>query len=277
MIVDLTDPLEHYELLILPDRVALTQEAARRIDAYVEKGGKLLATGHSAAGPDGFMLSCLPVDYLGEGLTAPRYMDIREGVFEGVPAMKTVAYSGGARVSAKPGAAVLCETIDSYFDRAEAHFCSHRQTPPKLKGDGEPCVVLSDRVGYVSNMLFMDLAEYGVKAYKDILGSLIRRLLPRPMIRDDLPAYAEVTLRALGRNTVVHVLNYIVQRKCKQLDTVEDVTPLFGRTLEIRLDCAPSSVKLLPGVEAVPFEYEDGYVRLKPEALGGRTLFLLEA
>ena len=276
-IVDLTDSIEEYELLILPDRVTLTPEAARRIDAYVEKGGKLLVTGHSAAGPDGFMLDCLPVEYLGEGLTTPRYMDIREGAFENVPAMKTVAYSGGARVSLKKGAKALCDTVDSYFDRSEAQFCSHRQTPPKLESDGEPCVVLSDRVGYVSNMLFMDLAEYGVKVYKDIIGSLIRRLLPCPLIRDDLPAYAEVTLRALGENTVVHVLNYIVQRKCKQLDTVEDVVPLSGRTLEVRLDHAPSSVKLLPGGETVPFEYENGYVRLKPETLGGRTLFLLEA
>jgi len=274
--VDLTDPIEDYELLILPDRVTLTPEAARRIDAYVEKGGKILATGFSAASPEGFLLDCLPVNYLGEGLTAPRYMDVRDGAFPDVPAMKTVAYSGGARVSAKPGTAVLCETIDSYFDRTEAHFCSHRQSPPKLAGEGEPCVVLSDNVAYVSNMLFMDLAEYGVKVYKDILGSLIAGLLPRSLVKCDLPAYAEVTLRALGEDTVVHVLNYIVQRKCKQLDTVEDVVPLYRRTLEIRLDRAPSSVKLLPGGEAVPFEYENGYVRLKPETLGGRTLFLLE-
>ena len=276
-IVDLTDPIDQYELLILPDRVTLTEEAARRIDAYVEKGGKLLATGHSAAGKDGFMLRCLPAQYLGEGRTAPRYMDVCEGVFEGVPAMKTVAYSGGARISAKPGSKVLCDTVDSYFDRAEAHFCSHRQTPPKPKSDGEPCVVVNENVAYVSNMLFMDLAEYGVKAYKDILGSLIARLLPRPLVRCDLPAYAEVTLRALGKDTVVHVLNYIVQRKCKQLDTVEDVVPLCGREISVRLDRAPSKVELLPGGEAVPFEYMDGYVRLKPETLGGRTLFLVRA
>ena len=82
-IVDLTDPIDQYELLILPDRVTLTEEAASRIDAYVEKGGKLLATGHSAAGGDGFMLKCLPVKYLGEGRTAPRYIDVCEGAFEG--------------------------------------------------------------------------------------------------------------------------------------------------------------------------------------------------
>ena len=276
-IIDLSDPIDGYELIILPDRVKLTTEAARRIDAYVEKGGKLLATGSSAASPEGFLLSCLPVEYLGEGLTAPRYMDILEGEFENVPAMKTVAYSGGARVSAKPGAKVLCETIDSYFDRAEAHFCSHRQTPPKTKGDREPCVVLGNGVAYVSNMLFMDLAEYGVKAYKDILGGLIARLLPRPLVRCDLPAYAEVTLRKLDQDIVVHVLNYIVQRKCKQLDTVEDVVPLHGREIAVRLDRAPSAVELLPGGEALPFEYVDGYVHLSTETLGGRTLFLLRA
>ena len=137
--------------------------------------------------------------------------------------------------------------------------------------------MVNEKVAYVSNMLFMDLAEYGVKAYKDILGSLIARLLPRPLVRCDLPAYAEVTLRALGEDTVVHVLNYIVQRKCKQLDTVEDVVPLCGREIAVRMDRAPSKVELLPGGEAMPFEYVDGYARLKPETLGGRTLYLIRA
>jgi hypothetical protein len=276
-IIDLTDPVDRYKLLILPDRVTLTEEAARKIDAYVENGGKILATGFSGADENGFMLKSLPALYLGKGLTAPRYMDIPEGAFDGVPAMKTVAYSGGARVLAKPGAVVLCETVDSYFDRAEAHFCSHRQTPPKPTGDGETCVVVSDRAAYVSNTLFMDLAEYGVKAYKDILASLIARLLPRPMVKSDLPAYAEISLRARGADTVVHVLNYIVQRKCAQLDTVEDVVPLTGRTIGIRAEKAPSAVKRLPGGEAVPFKYIDGYVRLRPDALHGWTVFLLEA
>ena len=276
-IIDLTDPIDGYKLLILPDRVTLTEDAARKIDAYVENGGKILATGFSAANENGFMLKSLPVEFLGKGLTAPRYMDIREGVFHGVPAMKTVAYSGGARVLAKPGAEVLCETVDSYFDRAEAHFSSHRQTPPKPVGDGEPCVVVSERAAYVSNTLFMDLAEYGVKAYKDILSSLIRRLLPRPLVKTDLPAYAEVVLRARGGDTVVHVLNYLVQRKCAQLDTVEEVVPLTGRTVAVRTDHMPSAVQSLPGGEAVPFDYLGGYVRLKPDVLHGWTVFLLEA
>ncbi len=273
-ILDLTDPIDRYELLILPDKVALTEDAARRIDAYVAAGGKLLVTGYSAVGQeDKFMLDCLPVCYRGPGLTAPRYMDIREEAFPGVPAMKTVAYSGGARVSAKPGAQVLCETVDSYFDRSEAHFCSHRQTPPRPKGEGEPCVALNDNVAYVSNVLFEDLAEYGVKAYKDIVGSLLGRMIKSPLVQSDLPAYAEVTLRRLDKDLIVHVLNYLIQRKCKQLDIIEDVVPLFNRTLRIFTGERPLCVNLLPGQEAIPFEFENGYTVVRPQCLNGRTLF----
>ena len=264
-------------MLILPDRVTLTPEAARRVDEYVRGGGKLLLSGDSALGPDGdFQLACLPVRYLGPGLTAPRYMDIREGVFPGVPAMKTVAYSGGARVSAKPGAQVLSETVDSYFNRSEAHFCSHRQTPPQPRGAGEPCVVLGENVAYVSNVLFRDLAEYGVKAYKDILSGLIGRLIDRPLVKSDLPAYAEVTLRRQGGDLIVHVLNYLVQRKCRQLDTVEDVVPLYQRCLRVFTGERPLSVSLLPEEAPLPFEFEDGYAVLRPDCLKGRTMFKIE-
>lgn len=270
-ILDLTDDVEKYALLILPDRVTLTEEAARRIDRYVENGGALLATGYS-----GFELNCLPVTYLGKGLTAPRYMDIRDDVFESVPAMKTVAYSGGARVAAKAGAQVLCETVDSYFDRSDEHFSSHRQTPPKPHGDGEPCIVTSGRVSYVSNELFRDLAEYGVKAYKDILAQLIDELVDTPLVKCDLPSYAEVTVRALGNDLVVHVLNYLVQRKCRELDTVEEVVPLFDRTLSVLTKTPPKRVcDTLRGTE-LPFEFDNGYTRIRLPRLDGRTILHIE-
>lgn len=276
-ILDLTDPIDGYELLILPDHVALTPEAARRIDAYVRGGGKLLSSGYSALGPDGdFLLDCLPVSYLGPGLTSPRYMDIRADAFPGVPAMKTVAYSGGARVAAKPGARVLCETVDSYFNRSEAHFCSHRQTPPQPRGAGEPCVVLNGGVAYVSNVLFQDLAEYGVKAYKDILACLIGHLIARPLVISDLPAYAEVTLRRQGGDLIVHVLNYLVQRKCRILDTVEDVVPLYDRSLRILTGERPLAVSLLPQEAPLPFEFEDGYTLVRLDRLEGRTMLKIK-
>lgn len=266
-IVDLTDDISGYALLILPDEVTLTAEAARRIDEYVEKGGRLLTTGFS-----GRELCCMPVVFEGSGNTCPRYMDIPAGVFPCVPAMKTVAYSGGAKIAAKPGAQVLCETVDSYFDRTDEHFCSHRQTPPKPHGDGEPCIVTDGQVSVVSNVLFRDLAQYGVRVYKDILSDLIGRLVETPWVLSDLPAYAEVTLRRLGRSIIVHVLNYLVQRKCRELDTVEEVVPLFDRTLRVYTGCAPEAVYLQPEGKAAQYSFEDGYTVISLERLDGRCM-----
>lgn len=272
-ILDLNDPINKYELLILPDQVLMSAEAARKIDTFVKCGGRLLVTGNSSLDTQGkFMLDCLPVCYQGPGLTAPRYMDFHEDVFPGVPDMKTIAYSGGACVKAKSGAHVLCETVDSYFDRSEAHFCSHRQTPPKPGGNGEPCIVINKNVAYVSNFLFSDLAEYGVKVYKDILNNLIERLLLKPLVRSDLPAYAEVTVRKLKRSLIVHILNYLVQRKCKQLDTIEEMVPLYDRNIRIRTYVKPLEVRLVPQDIPLPFTYDDGYTSIMIERLYGWTL-----
>ena len=272
-ILDLHDPISRYDLLILPDRVRLSVEAARSIEDYVKSGGRLLVTGTSSLDSRGmFMLDCLPVSYQGPGLTTPRYMDIRDDIFQGVPGMKTIAYSGGACVKEKPGARVLCETVDSYFDRSEAHFCSHRQTPPKAGRINEACIVIDKGVAYVSNFLFSDLAEYGVKAYKDILLNLIEQLFPRPLVRTDLPAYVEVTVRKLGRSMIVHILNYLVQRKCKQLDTIEEVVPLSERNIRIHTDVQPLEVLLVPQGIPLHFTYVDGYVSIILDRLDGRTL-----
>jgi len=279
--LDLNDDISRYRLLVIPDSVHLTKAAARKVDQFVAAGGRVLATGISGLDAEGkaFLPDCYPVKFLGQAESCPRYMDIAEGTFADVPAMKYVAYLQGAKVSAKEGAVVLAQSVDSYFNRSEEHFCSHRQTPPMLASAGEPAIVLGGGVAYVSNPLFADFAEHGVKAYKDILAGLIQRLLPEPLVTSDLPAYAEIVLRRnLGlrdeRDTiVVHVLAYIIQRKCQALDTIEDAVPLHGRRISVRCGRKVASVMAVPSGEDVPFSQERDYVSLTPSIIDKRAMY----
>lgn len=277
-VLDVEDSIDGYELLILPDSVVLTTEAASRIDAYVANGGKLLLTAFSGLNQqqDGFMLESIPVVYQGQAETAPRYIDVDKGTFESIEPMTYVCYSRGAKVIAKPNATVLCQSIDSYFDRTEEHFCSHRQTPNKPVGNQEPAIVLQGGTAYVSNPLFSDISEYGVKVYKDILCDLIKRLVKRPLVKAELPTFVEVTLRKnmdhSTPSTIVHMLTYIIQRKCKQLDTIEEYATIYQPKMQIRVEHKPLSVRIIPQQKDISFSYEDGYVMFQPPCVCGRLM-----
>ncbi|GAB1481371.1 hypothetical protein MASR2M78_01860 [Treponema sp.] len=279
--IDTTDSLDSYELVILPDAVCLPEKAAEALDAFVERGGRVIATAFSGLDESKtkFLPNCFPVDYCGNADTSPRYMDIETSRFPKLPAMSYVAYLQGAKVSAIQGAENLAYSRESYFNRTDEHFCSHRQTPPKKGPVNEPAICKKGGVVYISNPLFADYAEHGVKAYKEIIGTIIETLLDTPMVKTDLPAYAEVTIRKnLGlknekNSLVVHILAFLIQRKCQALDIIEESVPLFGRTVSIRCKEKVVSVKTVPEGKELPFKQEGAYVILNIDVPDGRAIF----
>lgn len=273
--IDLEDDIQKYELLILPDKVVLSQRAAKRIDSYVNQGGALLITGASALGPNNrFMLSTMGVEYLGKADYCPRYMYIDEALWK-IPTMSYACYVEGISIRKKPDAKELAFTVNPYFNRSEEHFCSHRQTPPRPEISKEPAIVKLGKVVYVSNPLFTDFAENGVKVYKDILEEIISMLVNNPIVKADLPSYAEVMVRdhmISRKSKVVHILNYIIQRKCQSLDTIEDVVLLYNRKFEIRTGITPSDVLLVPEMQSLDFTFEEGYVKFLVPEIKGHTM-----
>jgi hypothetical protein len=86
--------------------------------------------------------------------------------------------------------------------------------------------------------------------YRDIVQALVGRLAGAPLVITDLPTMAEMTLRRMGDDLVLHLLHYIVQRKCRVLDTVEEAVPLVDRHFRVRAPREPRRVFLAPqGVE----------------------------
>ncbi len=274
--LDLEDSIERYALLILPDKVTLTPKAAAKIDHYVRNGGAVLVTGASGIGEnDQFLLQTIGVEYVAQAAYCPRYIHIEEELFGDVPAMDYVTYKPGVCIRGKENIEILAYTVNPYFNRSEEHFCSHRHTPPRTEVSQEPAIVKYGKTIYVSSPLFTDFAENGVKAYKDLLAEMISILVEKPLVKADLPALSEVIIRENNnkdKSKIVHVLNYIIQRKCQTLDTIEDVIPLYNRKLEIRCDNRPSQVRIVPEMKTLDFIYEENYVKFVVPQLQGHTM-----
>jgi hypothetical protein len=136
---------------------------------------------------------------------------------------------------------------------------------------GFPAVVATENAGYFAHPLFATYMRHGPRVYKQLFLNVLRRFLPEPLVRTNAPTTARVTLTHQAREgrLAAHLLHYIPEQRFREIQTIEDVVPLFNVKLDLRLDEEPRAVYMAPGGFELPFDYADGRVSVNvPEVVG---------
>lgn len=268
------DDLDRYKLVILPDHFHPTKELAARIDAYVAKGGKILVTGDSAADPKNgnYVLDCIKAGFHGTSEFDMRYIRLTDERFSEIPSIDHILYEKGYVMEARGDEKVGAYIVNPYFNRSYKHFCSHRQTPPCMDATEEPGVIFGENYAIVSSPLFTDYIQSGYMTHREIIKVLLGYLLPEPLVKTDLPAISEMTVRKQEENYIVHILNYVLQKKSKRLEIIEDQYTVVDKVLKVRLDKCPESVVMVPANKELTFTYEDGYAVIELPMISGHTI-----
>ncbi|HZZ43197.1 MAG TPA: beta-galactosidase trimerization domain-containing protein [Tepidisphaeraceae bacterium] len=276
-VISADSDLGRYELLILPDTLRVDETLARKISAYIKKGGKLLATGTAGLSEDGkkVLVKELPIRAEGMSPFTTTYMRFGKEINQGVPAMDHVMYERGVRVKAVRGAKVLAQVVEPYFERAWDHFSSHFQTPPERVSD-YPAVVEKGGVAYIAHPVFIAFARHGNAAYRWLLGNTLNRILPDPLIRAEGPTGMEVTVARQGRQTIVHLLHYSPERRTPQLDLLEDVVPLYDVEMSVLLGKKPGRAYVAPSGEEIAVMYEKGRANVVVPEVNGHAMVVFE-
>lgn len=270
--------LSAYELVILPDYLRVDEALARKISAYLKKGGKLLATGTAGLSEDGteLVVKELPVRVEGMSPFMTTYVQFGEQYGDEVPQTNHVMYERGVRATATRGAEVLARVVEPYFERAWDHFSSHNQTPPAPGVTEYAAAVRRGNVAYVSYPIFAAFAQHGNYPYRLLVRGLLNRLLPEPLVRVDAPTGTEATVMRQGRRTIVHLLHYSPERRTPNLDLIEDIVPLYSVPVSVRADRAPRRAYLAPEGTELPFEHLAGRVNLRVPEVRGHAMVVME-
>jgi hypothetical protein len=277
--VDFEDDIGKYDMVILPDSIQLPSAAAKRVSAYLAGGGKILLTGESGLGPQGgeFVLPELGLKNLGAEEYSPAYAAVRpDGIFAAIPSMDYTVYERGQRIEAGANT-VLARLVFPYFNRTWEHFCSHRQTPPQPDPSSSPFAVEGKNYIYITHPLFRDYALNGCKVHKDIISACLNRLLEKPLVRGDLPSTLELTLRKRGGDTVMHFLHYIPMKRCRTVEIIEDVIPLYNVAVQVRMGKKPAKVYTAPEGVPLGYTYEKDYVSCTVPEVRGHQMLVFEA
>jgi len=277
--IDSQSDFGRYRVLVLPDKVPVGDVLAAKLQAYVDAGGAVIASFASGMNPaqTAFTWDALGITLAGEGPRDPsgalargreytahnyaEYLLPQAGLARGLPATEHAMTMRGMEIAAAAGTEVLAGVVAPYFDRTYKHFCSHRQAPSSGRVT-HPGVVQNGRVIYFSHPIFSQYQTKAPRWCRVLFLNALERLLPDPRVRVEAPTAAIASLNRqpdLDRQ-VLHLLHYVPERRGEAFDVVEDVVPLYGVRVSIKVDGPVDRVALVPQGEALTFDLQDGRV-----------------
>ncbi len=264
-IIDPECDLSAYRLLILPDNITVTGELRKKLDAYLQNGGKLLLTGSAGVGTDGKFAFDFGVRFDGEGAYKPSYL---RPTYPLSPNGLTsyVMYGRNHDITPTEGFAgdIRAERIDPYFNRTTEHFCSHLHTPYDRE-KRSPAVLATQQIGYIAWEIFTEYAQNGALHLRAVVTDLIDALLGSDKtLTTSLPSMGIVALtrqaHESGTRLINHLLYAIPKVRGRGIEIIEDLPTVLDTRVSIRCEKPPVRVYLAPSAEELPYTYENGTV-----------------
>lgn len=279
-ILDSGREFSRYKLLILPDHVPVDETLRDKLQAYLEQGGRVLASyasGMDLAG-ERFVLDALGVQLVGSAPYSPDFIVPCDGFAAELPPTGHVMYNRGMQVAPAEGATVLAQVQTPWFNRTWRHFCSHLHTPSSGRV-GYPGIVQSGdgRAIYFMHPVFTQYHDNAPRWCKTLVHAAIRRLIGEPMVRTSAPStlVANLSEQPAESRYVLHLLHYIPERRGRDFDVLEDVIPLHDVALDLALPRPARSARVVPAGQPLDLATRDGRQILTLPRLNGHAMIEL--
>ncbi|MDB5084779.1 MAG: hypothetical protein JWN30_1665 [Bacilli bacterium] len=276
-VIDLEEDFTKYKVIILPDNVTLDDSLQRKLEQFISRGGKVLATGRSGLNEDGTAFALdLGVKWISENPYQPDYFHPQ---FD-LPQLGNTAfvfYAKGQKIELA-GGKELGDREDPYFNRDVFAFCSHRHTPSS-KQYGGPGMVQSDNGIYIAWNVFEDYSQMGSLILKEtVLHALNLLFADGKTIETNLPAQGVVTVTEQPgeKRFVNHLLYASPVKRGEKVEVIEDILPIYDVNVSLRLPIVAKKVYLAPQMQEIPFEQQKGQIRYTLPKLNCHQMVVIE-
>ncbi|MCU6707884.1 beta-galactosidase trimerization domain-containing protein [Paenibacillus sp. J5C_2022] len=278
-VVDTDSDFGAYKVLILPDRITVSDALADKLNSFMAGGGKILATGSSGLNEEGMAFAIdLGVRYAGPSAYKPEYF-CPSFPLKSLPAASFVFYSEGHIVEPAAGSNVLGYREFPYFNREGITFCSHQHTPSAKRNDGAGMVESASGI-YIAWSVFEDYATKGSLALKEVVAHALDLLLGAgKSLRATLPAQGIATLmeQPEERRYVNHLLYAVPVKRGDGVEVIEDIVPLCNIEVEVKLPAETKRIYLAPEMTELPYvQHAEGRVSYTLPKLECHQMIVLE-
>ncbi len=278
-VLDEESDFSPYKLLILPDNIRIDELLEKKLRAYINGGGKLLAAGCSGLDAKDRFVFDLGVRYDGHNKITPCFFSPILPMGESRVA-DYVIYGASERVHLTEGD-LLASLKLPYFARTAEHFCSHRHAPaaPEKVGVG---IAIGKEGAYIAAQIFRDYAMIGTQFVKQAFCTLLDRCLGnQKTLRVPLPTQGVATLmeQPAENRLILHLL--YAPRTVKgenKIEVIEDCVPLYRVPVRIRVGGRRiQRVYTAPTGEAIDFTVCDGMLCFEVPSVQIHSMTVIEA
>jgi len=258
-----------YALVVLPDEISIDELLKAKLDAYLDKGGKLFLTGRSGLDKmAGRFIFDIGADYHGESSWEPEYMLPSEDLRPAWMQSPMVMYGRGQCIRVSSGES-LGQVYEPYFNRDWRHFCSHQHTPPRPTPSGYDCGVITGNICYCAHPVFTIYKQKGATVLRHFIGRTIRRMLGGKASASvmGLPSSGRMTLmeQKEQKRRVLHLLYAEKSLRGRfgenPIEIIEDLLPVRGVEVTVAVPQKIRKASLEPQGTEIPFVAEKGVVR----------------
>jgi len=284
---------ENYKLVILPDDVNVDPELEKKLNIFLQHGGRLLLTGTSGIRPEGgFNFDTGAVD-CGQSPFEPDYVLPEPNMRGEMLDSPLVMYMNSRRIRIKDGAP-LGQIYEPYFNRDYRHFSSHQHTPCRENPSEYPAGVRKGSIIYLAHPVFSIYRYLGAPAYREYALGAIRSLLAEKQSAvTDLPSSARLTLmhQTGMRRYIVHLLSAhlqkrggpvkdmkgtIVMQHITDVEIIEELPVMYNTVITLRLSEKIKKVTLEPQGKPLAFETQNGGLKMTVPEFTCHQMVVLE-
>lgn len=252
------------DLLLLPEQAIVPDETVLRLAEFVEAGGKLLTSGAS-------IRSAALRELL--GIVSVREAELAEGHVI-VPGYDDPAGIDAPWDRLELGEAEELDPLYRSWDPFNPECRGLHQSWPmhgqmdELHPEPAGCPAATvRRLGkglavHIATSIFARYYEIGDPQIRHWLARILARLQPEPLFHTDAPSWVDVSLRRKDEALIVHFVSQNPGRDVARFhghdywaDELPDSGPYAAR---LRLAHRPDRVTLVPGKQALPFQWADG-------------------
>ena len=290
--------LAGYRLIILPEGMLVDDALKAKLQAHLDKGGKILSAGTGGlkgktgwvpiadrfcakdipapeAGEGGFALDAYGgIEYLGADGSNTSYFNFIN-LPEGSAEMPWSMYGESILMKAKDDADVRAEYVKPYFNHHWDGKHYYFYAPPEKK-TGHTAAAVCGPVAHICFNIFTAYDDAAMREHKLLVKQRIDELLPDPLVKvvSGIPSTARVTLTGTDDYSLLHVKVTFPEPRGK-FDIVEEhVTLKKGAVVKVRGEY--ERVCLLPAETPIESRIEDGYTVVTLPEITGYDMFLLK-
>ena len=140
-----------------------------------------------------------------------------------------------------------------------------------------PGIVETENTAYFIHPIFTTYQNWAPAWFKKLFRNELERLLPDPIIQHDGPSTTQVTVLEQNQENrkIVHVLHYVPVKKCKNLEIVEDVIPLYNLKITMNEERKVRDIYTVPDRQKIVYEQNGSELDFTVKEVNGHQMIAI--